>query len=386
MKIVIVANRYPHAGDEVGGAFVKEFAKALARERHACTVVSPWNAASLRGRPAPRRRLLEDAGDGTAVEVRRPRFLSFSARRLGPWNSARWTQASHSAAVAREIRSLSERPDVLYGHFLHPAGCSSVRTGSALGIPAFAGVGEGALWSLDWLDEEEERREFAAAAGVLVVSSPLKREVARRLAIPDARLGLFPNGVDLDVLSPRDRTACRKELGLPEERFLVAFVGSFVEQKGPHRLLEAVKGLDGAGLLLLGSGPLRLDGPQVVVRARVDHDRIATYLSAADLFVLPTEIEGSCNSLIEAMACGLPIVTSDGEYTSDLVDDDVAIRVDPRDVGAIRRAVKELMADPGRRRAMSEAGRARAKTFDIRLRARAVAAWMERLAAGSRER
>lgn len=86
------------------------------------------------------------------------------------------------------------------------------------------------------------------------------------------------------------------------------------------------------------------------------------------------------------MACGLPIVTSDGEYTSDLVDDDVAIRVDPRDVGAIRRAVKELMADPGRRRAMSEAGRARAKTFDIRLRARAVAAWMERLAAGSRER
>jgi glycosyltransferase involved in cell wall biosynthesis len=83
--------------------------------------------------------------------------------------------------------------------------------------------------------------------------------------------------------------------------------------------------------------------------------------------------------VIEAMACGIPVVTSCGRYMDDLVDDEVAIRVDPTDVGAIRRAIDALRNDPARRDAMSQACLRRAKEFDINERARRVSDWMAEL-------
>ncbi len=85
------------------------------------------------------------------------------------------------------------------------------------------------------------------------------------------------------------------------------------------------------------------------------------------------------------MACGLPIVTSAGRYMDDIVDSGVALRVDPRDVHAIREAIVELMNDPVRRRGMSLACLEKSKQFDINLRARKVTTWLEELA-GSRRR
>jgi glycosyltransferase involved in cell wall biosynthesis len=94
---------------------------------------------------------------------------------------------------------------------------------------------------------------------------------------------------------------------------------------------------------------------------------------------MPSLAEGSCNAVIEAMACGLPIVTSNGRYMDDIVDDEVAIRVDPTDVRAIREAILLLKNDPERRTRMSKACLKKARHFDINDRARRVTTWMEEL-------
>jgi glycosyltransferase involved in cell wall biosynthesis len=79
------------------------------------------------------------------------------------------------------------------------------------------------------------------------------------------------------------------------------------------------------------------------------------------------------------MACGLPVMTSNGSYMDDIVDDSVAVRVDPTDVRVIREAIVALMNDPVRRKSMSQACLEKSKQFDINLRARSVTAWLEEL-------
>ena len=99
-------------------------------------------------------------------------------------------------------------------------------------------------------------------------------------------------------------------------------------------------------------------------------------LSACDVFALPTLIEGSCNALVEAMACGLPIVSSAGEFNDDVLDDGMSIRIDPLDVPAIRQAIVRLRDDAPLRARMAAAALQRARLFDIDARARRILAFM----------
>jgi len=143
------------------------------------------------------------------------------------------------------------------------------------------------------------------------------------------------------------------------------------------RVARAVAGLEGVSLICVGEGPLHPEGEQIVFRGPVPHGDVPEMLSAADVFVLPTLSEGSCNAIIEAMACGLPVVTSWGEFNDDLVDETVSIRVDPMDVAAIRRATMALRDDTALRSRLAAAALARAEQFDIDRRAQRILSWMD---------
>jgi len=108
------------------------------------------------------------------------------------------------------------------------------------------------------------------------------------------------------------------------------------------------------------------------------HRRVPEILAAADAFVLPTDIEGSCNGIIEAMACGLPVITSEGDFNDDLVDETMSIRVDPRDVGAIRAAIVTLQQNQQIREELAAAALERSRQFDINRRAEKVLSWIAR--------
>ena len=281
------------------------------------------------------------------------------------------------------MRSLRTQPraSAIYGHFMYQAGKAAVRAGRRLGVPSFVGVGEGDFWSVDPIGYPRASSELAAATGFVAVSTPIQDGLIRRLGIPPTKIGVFPNGVDLTLFRSRPRETERVRLGLPADAFIVVFVGTFDELKGGRRLLAAVRGLTGVKVVLLGQGPIKLDSPEVVFAGVVSHELVSRYLSAGDAFVLPTEEEGSCNAAIEAMACGVPIVTSNGAYMDDLVDDEVALRIEPRDVLAIREAIIRLKGDRELRLRMSNACLLRAARFDIDARARRILAWMTEMSA-----
>jgi glycosyltransferase involved in cell wall biosynthesis len=113
-----------------------------------------------------------------------------------------------------------------------------------------------------------------------------------------------PNSVDMSLFYKRDKDTCRKELGIPLDKFVVGFVGGFIERKGDKRLLAAVNEIDDVYVAFAGCGDHAPDGDKVVFCKALEHEQIPIFLNAIDVFCLPTQNEGSCNAIVEAAACG----------------------------------------------------------------------------------
>lgn len=374
MHVLIISGSYPSDASPAAGSFVREFSLALSRAGCDCTVIAPVSFFSHR------RSLLTlpEMTDTTTIEnvrVFRPRFLSFSVRDLGVLNTAVLTQAMFNQTVLACLERLESPPDIVYGHFLYQAGRSAVIAARELGKPGIVGVGESSFWTVEPMGFDRARRHFSNATAMLAVSTMIRDELIEKLDILPDKIRVFPNGVDRRLFYPRDRAEMCRKHGIPENTFNISFVGTFDQIKGPARLLEAVRGLRNIGLILVGAGDVQLESEQIAYKGKVPHKIVPELLAASDLFVLPTSEEGSCNAIVEAMACGIPIVTADGRYNDDLVDSTMAIRVDPYNVAEIRCSIIELMENRDRLRALGEGALERSKLFDIDDRARRVKAW-----------
>ncbi|MBN1461634.1 MAG: glycosyltransferase [Armatimonadetes bacterium] len=379
MKIAFISANYPSPARPWYGTFVQQFVWAMARQGNECTVVRPTSLFELRHGRLRTKRVVEVAGNGTTVMVHPSLFVSLSSKDLKWAHTGRWTQRSLGIAAARTVKALPVRPDLIYGHFLYHAGKAAVDLGCAHDIPSVVGVGEGEFWTVKPFGLERARAELERASGFLAVSSHVRDQLVGQLQIAPGKILVEPNGVDLSRFFPEAQALARARLGLKPSLFLVVFVGAFAEKKGITEVVRATNGVSGLGLALIGKGPDALSSDRVVFKGQLPPESVAVWLSAADVFLLPSRIEGSCNSVIEAMACGLPIVTSNGRYMDDIVDEEVSIRVDPTDVSAIRDAILSLKNNPERRRQMSRAALRKARQLNINERARRVTAWMQGL-------
>jgi glycosyltransferase involved in cell wall biosynthesis len=243
-------------------------------------------------------------------------------------------------AVLPVVRALeAEGPaNLIDAHFGYPEGVGCVKAGLRLGRPVFItmrglerpalqcrGRGAQLLWAM---------RE---CHGIVCVSHSLK-ELALDHGIDTDKVRVIPNAVDRDLYRPGNRDEARKALGIAPGARLIVCVGMLVHGKGQHLLLRAAARLrrryPGLRLALVG-GPahepkypdtlrkLAADlglGDSLIMTGPLPPRQVVTWLRAADLFALPTFDEGCCNAVLEAMACGLPVVTTPAGDNAVLID------------------------------------------------------------------
>lgn len=236
-----------------------------------------------------------------------------------------------------------------------------------------------------------ERRIFEGGARLLVTNSSQVAGEIRRHYRPAAPIETIRTGVDLEAFQPdRRRTlrrAAREGLGLGNETVFL-FMGSGFRRKGLGPLLIALTGLSEAcRLLVVGSGrvgPYRRLAAAVGLGDRVSFlgvldDPLRAY-AAADAFVLPSLYDPAANTCLEAMALGLPVVTTRANGSAELIDSGEAgwVVEDPTDFRGLAVCLTTLL-DPGRRAAMGERARRAVEAFPWSRHIREVLALYARL-------
>jgi len=217
-------------------------------------------------------------------------------------------------------------------------------------------------------------RLLARATSALVAVSPQVRDDLVRLGVaPASKFTVVRLGLDLErrIDAPAGaREQVRRELGVVEGQLFVAWLGRMTEIKRVDDLLRIFADLRGRGvdavLALVGDGPNRPElerlahelGVTDAVRFAGFRADVGSVLRASDVVALSSANEGTPVSLIEALAAGCAVVTTDVGGAADVVDDGRAgVLVPPGDLAAFADALEALAHDPARRRALGEAGR-----------------------------
>jgi teichuronic acid biosynthesis glycosyltransferase TuaC len=228
-------------------------------------------------------------------------------------------------------------PDVNYGKFLMSGGYLAYLISKKYGVPYVLDLGESKL--SEGFNSQAEldlaRLIVKNASGIVCVSCRLKNE-AIELGFEESKILLAPNDVDKKKFYKIDKKIARTRLGLPFDKKIIAFTGHYIERKGPLRVKAALDllGKDYVGVFM-GSGPQVPAGVNVLHSGSVPNNELVFWLNASDVFVLPTLAEGSCNAIHEALACGVPIVTSDIEDMDEFRGFHSITFVDPENVQEI---------------------------------------------------
>lgn len=221
------------------------------------------------------------------------------------------------------------RLDMIDAHFAYPDGYAATLLGRWLRVPVTITLrGTEQRLAKDATLAPKLRLAMQRATHVFAVSESLRR-VAVSLGIAADKVRVVGNGVDLKKFHPLPRAEARQALGLPADAPVLVTVGGLVERKGFHRVIELLPTLRRQHprlLYLVVGGPspegdmttelqeqVAAAGLQDAVRflGALPPEQLRVPLSAADVFVLATRNEGWANVLLEAMACGLPVVTTD---------------------------------------------------------------------------
>ena len=181
--------------------------------------------------------------------------------------------------------------------------------------------------------------ELSGLKGVIAVSSQNRDYVVNAGIVKPDIVGVFPNGYRKERFFPRSKTESRKKFGLPEDKFIVGMVGSFDDRKGVLRIQEACDQLENVFFVCAGKGPEMPTSKKCLWAKPVNNAELPWFYSALDIFVLPTTNEGCCNAIVEAIACGCPIISSKRSFNYDICDETNSILIDPLDISNIATSI-----------------------------------------------
>ena len=255
--------------------------------------------------------------------------------------------------------------DIIDAHFAYPDGYAATLLGKWLKLPVTITLrGTEVPHSKNTAKRARMRTALDRAVHVFSVSDSL-RQLAQQLGAPAGKVQVIGNGVDLAKFAPIAQSEARARFGLPADAQVIVSVGALVPRKGFHRVIDCLPELIEQYpklhyLVVGGASPegniaheLRAQAAELNVSDRVHFlgpvapTELKYPLSAADVFVLATSNEGWANVFLEAMACGLPVVTTNVGGNAEVVCTADLGRIVPLgETEALRSAIAEALTTP----------------------------------------
>ncbi|MFQ5451260.1 MAG: glycosyltransferase [Nitrospinaceae bacterium] len=367
MKITILTTSFPRFEGDSAGTFVYKYARELARSGCGVRVIAPHDSRA------------DPANSWCEPEVTRFRYFF----------PARMQSLAYGAGMISRIRKnalrLLQLPFFLTSFFLAALRAQrdtgifqtfwSVSALIALGVKALKGVpvavrlsGADILLLKIPVLSSILRRCLGHADAIICQSSQFKEHLTE-LGVTGNHVHVISNGIELDRFSPLEKSKAREKLSQPQNKTLVLCACRLSASKGHEHLIRAIppviKKHPDVRFIFVGDGETRdslsamahsqgLDGC-LVFAGMQDETTMPLWLNAADLFVLPSLLDGSPNILLEAMACGLPIIaTTVGGIPEMITHGREGLLVPPKSPAALEESLLTLLGDPGLRERLGQ--------------------------------
>lgn len=412
-RIAVLTHNYPRFPGDFSGNFVAALSQELTRQGAAVSVIAPWDQAfehpvppvvssdySLAPKPVPRLHLWRYAPRDHWHRLGYMRTMQADIRMRGEtyWLAPMFFAAG-TAATLGWCRTW--RPDLIHAHWLLPNGFFGAIASKVLDIPLVVSIpGSDALVAGQNPLFRGMARFALNQASLVTANSQALRDVAvDRLGADPARFDLIIYGVDPDALrpDPSGTAELRRELGIPQEAFLLLAVGRMVHKKGFDVLLRAVAVMKRSGLLPDQAKPLASHVPatnrgsladiriafvgdgdllpewqvlahhlgvddRVLWLGRLPFDQMGRCYNAADALVMPSvtrPADGLNVCVLDAMACGKPVIGTTAAGNELVIRDGINGYVVPEgNPPALARAILQVASmDHDRRAVMGAASR-----------------------------
>ena len=248
-------------------------------------------------------------------------------------------------------------PDLIFNYFLYPDGYAALKLGKALGVPVVAmGVGSDVHGIGDRFSAMRTRTVLREADVLIGISDELRQRMVS-MGAPAGKTRTILSGCDVSVFHPQDRLAARTKLGIARDAEGVVYIGRMDLKKGLRELVEAAARLHRSRpklqVYLIGEGA---DRPLVESAIQANHaaeyvhampectfDDVAVWMTAADLVTLPSYMEGCPNVVLEALACGRPVVATNVGGVPEIMNENCGLLVPPRDAQALATALAKAL-------------------------------------------
>jgi glycosyltransferase involved in cell wall biosynthesis len=395
VRILAITHNFPNEGNREHGIFAARQLVEMKKQGADITVLTPvvWCPGFLRNFKRWRNYNHHWKCEYGAIQAITAAYL----RLPGKWYRW-WAERSVFGAIRDKAVGLhrSKPFDVIYARFLYPEGYATIRLSKILQIPA-VGVAAGSevnlIPSQSLLLKRRLIRILNELDGILA-SGPA---VADRIRVMSNKEALPVHGVvDLQEFSPvADKSSVREELGLPLDKLIVLYVGGLNTLKGVYELLDASirvqKKVPNVVVKILGSGRQERRMREAIERenasaaieivGRIDPQEVHKWMQSSDMLVLPSHQEGMPNVVMEAMACGLPVVASAvGGLPQEVGDCEGVILVQPKNVDELEQAMLRVIRDDALRARMQSASRQRAEQrFGVQRNARIVLDFLQEI-------
>ncbi|MGD6875878.1 glycosyltransferase [Bacillus infantis] len=346
-KILVITNMYPSAENKSFGIFVKNQADALRKRGLTVDVVSIQNPA------------------GGKIKV----------------------LAKYSAWLLKTVRVLlaqGKRYDIVHAHYVFPSGSLGLLFkrlfGTRLIVTSHGGDIDKMARKSPFI-HQQTAKILANADHVIAVGEELHKTITEEFSVDKGRISIINMGVDRDVFHRRDKKAAKANCNIADSEMPLLFVGNIIKQKGLLELVEAVsiaaESHPDTTLYIIGAEKdpafkqeltdhvklLDMENRVFFLGVRTQQE-IAEWMSAAEVFILPSHIEGFGLVALEAMACGTPVIGTEAGGLKHLLSNGAGEIVPVKNAAALSKGIEELLSSPEKRNQQILIGEKKAEEND----------------------